>query len=198
VTNSSKETTSSPQPELWEAETHWFHVLTELVQNMTIANMDGTTLKVYVVIKAHANYHDGQSFPGMDLIMKFAGVSQNTLDKCLKELVSIGLVVKSKRGRSNKYELREIVDIRHPETSETVAHASFKYVPRVMGEALQTLKNVILKDPNINSSGGIHIEKLNIFLTINEAGSNTKMSVADYIDQRQNSFPQNVEESPQA
>lgn len=170
------------QPQLWEAETHWFHVLTELVRNKTIAKMDGTTLKVYVVIKAHANYYDGQAFPGLDTIAEFAGVSHNTLEKCLKELVATGLLEKKKVGRKNVYELREIIDVKSPQ-SEVVAHASFAYVPMVMGKTLETLKSVILKDPNLNSKDGIHIERLNIFLNVNESGSNATIYQADHIDQ---------------
>lgn len=172
------------QPELWEAEVHWFHVLTELVKNMTIAKMDGSALKAYIVIKSFANYHDGQSFPSMETIEKFSGLSPNTLAKALKELVEIGLLAKKKSGRKNVYELREIIDIHQPGKSDVVAHASFAYVPMVMGKTLETLKGVILKDTNLNSAGGIHIDRLNIFLNVNEAGSNPVINQADHIDQR--------------
>jgi len=168
---------SDKQPELWQAEVHWFHVLKELVKNKTVAGMDGSTVKVYLAIKAFANHYEGQAFPSHDTIMEYAGVTEPTLKKCLRELKAHGILEWQKNGRKNVYELREKIEIKAAESGELAAYASFKYVPMAMGQALEELKKVILKDPMLNNGQTIHIERLNLTLINNLPESKATINV---------------------
>lgn len=167
----------SDQPELWEAEIHWFHVMKELVKTKVMADMDGSTLKVYMAIKAFANHYEGQAFPSYETLMEYAGVTEPTLKKALRELEGLSLLERRKSGRKNVYELRERVQIKEAASGELAAYASFKYVPMAMGKALDELKKVILKDPMLNNGQTIHIERLNLTLINNFPDSKANVNV---------------------
>ena len=97
--------TNPPSP--LRAQTQWFHLFKAMVDHGEVARIGPYAFTVYAVIKAHANYHSGIAYPGIDLIAEKSGVSPAQVKRALGVLQAAGLITKTKTGRSNHYTLRE-------------------------------------------------------------------------------------------
>lgn len=167
-----------------KAETQWFHVFKDMVDSGDLAKLAGSSIKVYLAIKAHANYSHGASFPGVDLLAKEAGLSSVQVMRCLKELEDSGYLSKTKVGRSNVYKLREKITILDDNEQKT-AVATWDYVPSAVKNAVADLKNVVLTG-DLGGAKIVTIEKLqvqvltvtgdnNIVLQAGEAGADATL-----------------------
>ncbi len=99
------------QEELFKAETTWFHVFKDMIDNGDMATLEGSAIKVYLVIKAHTNFSTGRAFPSIDLIAEKSGISNIQVIRCLKTLEAAGYISKEKSGRHNVYTLREKINM---------------------------------------------------------------------------------------
>lgn len=61
------------QGEFFRAETTWFHVFHSMIATGDIARIGPYAVTVYLVIKAHANFETGKSFPGIDTLTTKVG-----------------------------------------------------------------------------------------------------------------------------
>jgi DNA-binding transcriptional ArsR family regulator len=155
----------APQTELFEAQTTWFHVFKNMIDNGDVARMGPHACTVYLVIKAHTNYSTGLSFPAIETIAEKSGISIAQVKRELLKLESMGYVTKEKKGRSNHYTLREKIDIQD-EAGRPSAVATWDYLPGGVAAAVADLKNVLVTN-NADTARIVHIERL----TVNIANS---------------------------
>lgn len=146
--------------ELFEAETHWFHVFKAMIDSGDLAKMDGSTVKVYLVVKAHTNFSTGHAFPALETISEKSGLSLSQVQQCLKQLEEHGYINKERKGRSNVYTLREKIKIDNG-SGESVAVATWDYLPSSVQNAMADLKNVLVTG-DLAGAKVVHIERLQI------------------------------------
>ncbi|WP_244216217.1 helix-turn-helix domain-containing protein [Phytopseudomonas daroniae] len=171
MANSSTE--NPAQQELWAAQTQWFHVFKSMIDQGDIAKIGPHAFAVYAVIKAHTNYASGMAFPGIDLISAKSGVSPAQIKRELKVLEAAGYITKEKHGRSNRYTLREKIQVTD-EHGRPQAVATWDYVPSSVQHAVADLKNVLVTG-DLAGTKIVHIERLN--LQINLGGENTQINL---------------------
>jgi len=160
------------QHELFEAQTQWFHIFKAMIDSGDLAKLSGSSVKVYMVIKAHTNFSTGRAFPAMDTIAGKAGLSLAQVKRELKALEEFGYITKSKNGRSNAYTLREKVEITD-EHGRPTAVATWDYLPSSVQHAVADLKNVLVTG-DIAGAKIVHIERLNVQIN---TGSGTAIQV---------------------
>ena len=83
-----------PQTELFEAQTTWFHVFKNMIDNGDVAKMGPHACTVYLVIKAHTNYSTGMSFPAIETIAVKSGISVAQVKRELVKLESMQYITK--------------------------------------------------------------------------------------------------------
>jgi DNA-binding MarR family transcriptional regulator len=150
----------TPQQELFQAETTWFHIFKTMIDSGDAAKMGGTTFLVYSVIKAHTNYSTGRSFPAHETIAEKSGISVEQVKRCINKLIEMEYVTKAKQGRSNVYTLREKVQV-YDDAGRPSAVATWDYLPSTVKAAMADLKNVLMSG-ELGNARFVHIERLNI------------------------------------
>jgi DNA-binding transcriptional MocR family regulator len=128
--------------------------------------MEGSTFKVYAVIKAHTHMQTGAAFPSVETIAEKCGLSSRQVLRDLQHLEALGYVKKTKHGRHNTYQLREQITITDGE-GRTVAHASWDYIPALVQTAVADVRQVLLSG-DLAGAKVVHIEQLNIQVNLNE------------------------------
>lgn len=134
---------TSQQAELFAAETTWFHVFKDMIDSGDMARLDGSAIKVYLVIKSYTNFSTGRAFPALDLIAQKAGLSESQVKRCLNALETAGYITKAKEGRHNVYTLREKVTLKD-ESGRPQAVATWDYIPNSVRDAVADLKHVMV------------------------------------------------------
>lgn len=134
---------SKNQAELFSAETTWFHVFKDMIDSGDMARLDGSAIKVYLVVKSYTNFSTGRAFPALELIAEKAGLSERQVIRCLAELESAGYIGKEKAGRHNLYTLREKVSLKDAE-GRPQAVATWDYIPNSVRDAVADLRNVMV------------------------------------------------------
>jgi DNA-binding transcriptional ArsR family regulator len=147
-------------PESLKAELAWFHIFRAMIHSPEFAKMEGSAVKVYLVIKAHTNFQTGAAFPKIETICEKAGYSEPQVKRILKDLVEQGLITKSKEGRHNTYRLRERVEIQD-EKGRPAAVATWDYLPGAVQQAVAELRQVLVTG-KLGGANIVHIEKLQI------------------------------------
>jgi len=150
----------SDQGELFKAETTWFHVFKDMIDNGDVAKMGPPATTVYLIIKAHTNFSTGRAFPAHETIALKTGLSVETVKRAISTLVEFGYISKEKSGRNNVYRLREKVSILD-EAGEVQAMATWDYVPKGVKEAVADLKHVLVS-PALDGAKIVHIEHLQV------------------------------------
>lgn len=146
------------QHELFKAETSWFHVFKDMIDNGDMARLDGSAIKVYLVVKSYTNFATGHAFPAVELVGEKAGLSRPQVMRCLKSLEEAGYITRSKAGRQNVYTLREKVIINDSE-GRPQAVATWDYIPNNVKTAMAELKHAVVSGDMLNGKI-IHIENL--------------------------------------
>lgn len=168
------------QHELFEAQTQWFHVFKAMIDSGDLAKLPGSSVKVYMVIKAHTNFSTGRAFPAMETIAEKSGLSIAQVKRELKTLEDFGYITKSKHGRSNVYTLREKVEITD-EHGRPAAVATWDYLPSSVQHAVADLKNVLVTG-DLAGAKIVHIERLQVnvnHLYDNAVNMNVQQFMAD-------------------
>lgn len=153
-------TSKNGQAELFEATTQWFHVFKAMVDNGDMAKLSGSSVKVYLVVKAYTNYSTGRAFPALETISEKSGLSLSQVQRELKTLEEFGYITKSKEGRKNLYTLREKIDITD-EQGRPQAVATWDYLPSSVQHAVADLKNVLVTG-ELAGAKIVHIERLHV------------------------------------
>lgn len=165
------------QTELFKAETTWFHVFRDMIENGDVAKMGPHAVTVYLVIKAHTNFSTGRAFPALETIVEKSGISESQVKRSIKTLEEFGYVSKEKKGRSNVYTLREKVQVTD-EHGRPAAMATWDYLPSSVSHAMADLKNVLMTG-DLGGAKIVHIERLNVNLQVNNSGGNIQINAAD-------------------
>lgn len=160
--------TDVPSP--LRAQTQWFHLFKAMVDHGEVARIGPHAFTVYAVIKAHANYHSGIAYPGIELIAEKSGVSPAQVKRALGVLQAAGLITKTRNGRSNHYTLREKIQVTEADLLHTVA--TWDYVPSRTQHAVSELKKAMLSG-DFAGTQILNIERPNI--QINLAGGNSQI-----------------------
>ncbi len=150
--------TEKEQAELFHAETTWFHVFKDMIDSGDMAKLDGSAIKVYLVIKSYTNFSTGRAFPAIELIAEKSGLSKIQVMRCLKNLEKAEYITKSKSGRHNVYILREKVSIKDAE-GRPQAVATWDYIPSSVRNAMAELKHAVVSGEMVGGKV-IHIESL--------------------------------------
>lgn len=166
-------TKTEQSAELFKAETTWFHVFKDMIDNGDMATLDGSTIKVYLVVKSYTNFSTGRAFPAHDLIASKAGLSERQVIRCLLELEQAQYITKEKVGRHNVYTLREKVSIKDSE-GRPQAVATWDYIPNSVKDAMAELKHAVITGDMV---GGriIHIE--NLVLNVMTGDNSTQVNI---------------------
>lgn len=148
------------QAELFAAETTWFHVFKDMIDSGDMARLDGSAIKVYLVIKSYTNFSTGRAFPALELIADKAGLSESQVKRCLTALETAGYINKAKEGRHNVYTLREKVTLKG-EDGQPQAVATWDYIPNSVREAVADLKHVMVTG-DLAGAKIVNIESLTV------------------------------------
>jgi DNA-binding MarR family transcriptional regulator len=148
------------------ADTRWFHLFRAMIDSGDLARMDGSTFKVYAVIKAYTHMQTGAAFPGVETIAEKCGLSSRQVVRDLQHLGELGYITKTKRGRHNVYQLREQVSITDGE-GRAIARASWDYIPALVQTAVADVRQVLLSG-DLAGAKVVHIEHLYVQINVNE------------------------------
>jgi DNA-binding transcriptional ArsR family regulator len=148
------------QQELFKAETTWFHVFKAMIDSGELAEMSGSSVKIYLVVKAYTNFSTGRSFPALETIAEKSGLSIAQVKRELISLEERGYIKKNKVGRNNVYTLREKVEIQD-ENGRPAAVASWDYLPSSVQAAVADLKKVLVTG-DLAGAKVVHIDRLQV------------------------------------
>lgn len=165
--------TNREQAELFQADTTWFHVFKDMIDNGDMAKLDGSAIKVYLVVKSYTNFTTGHAFPGIELVGEKAGLSRPQVMRCLKSLEEFGYITRSKVGRNNSYTLREKVMIKGAD-GRPQAVATWDYIPGKVKESMAEIKNAVMTGDMVDGKI-IHIE--NLFLNVVTGEKSTQFNI---------------------
>jgi len=165
------------QSELFHAETTWFHVFKDMIDSGDMAALDGSAIKVYLVVKSYTNFSTGRAFPAIDLIAEKAGLSNIQVIRCLKALEGAGYISKEKSGRHNVYTLREKVSIKD-ESGRPQAVATWDYIPNSVRDAVADLKHVMVTG-DMGGAKIVHIEHLVLNVMTGDSATQININAAD-------------------
>lgn len=166
-------TKQEQQSELFKAETTWFHVFKDMIDSGDMAALDGSAIKVYLVIKSYTNFSTGRAFPAIELIASKAGLSKIQVMRCLKSLEQAEYISKEKDGRHNVYTLREKVSIKDSE-GRPQAVATWDYIPNSVKDAMAELKHAVITGDMVGGKV-IHIE--NLVLNVMTGDNSTQVNI---------------------
>lgn len=164
--------------ELFKAETTWFHVFKDMIDNGDMAALDGSAIKVYLVIKSYTNFSTGRAFPAIELIASKAGLSKIQVMRCLKSLEEAEYITKEKAGRHNVYRLREKVSIKDSE-GRPQAVATWDYIPNSVKDAMAELKHAVITGEMVGGKV-IHIENLVLNVMTGDNSTQVNINGADF------------------
>lgn len=153
------EATQDPKP-----LTHWFHMFASIVDNNELAKMGTQAFAVYCVVKRHAGFNNGDSFPSIETIAERTGLSARQVMRELDTLIGLNYIGKQKIGRRNLYEITEKIAI----TTETGDQgvATFKYAPALAQECVRELKSLIASGEKTGKHVKISIENITVNVQI--------------------------------
>jgi DNA-binding transcriptional ArsR family regulator len=177
------------QGELFAAETTWFHVFREMIENGDVAKMGATATTVYLVIKAHTNFSTGTAFPALETIGLKAGMSVDTVERAIKVLVEHGYITKEKKGRSNLYTLREKIELKD-ESGRPAAVATWDYLPSSVRDAVADLKNVMVTG-DLSGAKIVNIERLQV--NVFHGSGNIQMPVQEFNVENMAKLPKDLQ-----
>jgi len=153
--NTPIETAQDPKP-----LTHWFHVFASMIDKNEIRDMGTTAFAVYCVIKRHAAFHSGESFPSVETIADRCGLSDRQVWREIDTLVEKKYIEKRKMGRRNCYALNEKISITTMSGEPGVA--TFKYSPSLAQECVREIKSLIASEEKKGKHVQINIEHLTL------------------------------------
>lgn len=160
------------QQDMFNAETTWFHLFRTMFTNGDIRTIGPYAFTIYCAIKAHASFHTGEAFPGVDKLVELTGISAAQVKRVLTVLETAGYLSIEKKGRKNYYTLREKVAIQDAH-GRPAAVATWDYLPKSVQDAMADLRNVLVT----GDFAGAKIVQIQ-HLTVNvNSGSGTQINV---------------------
>lgn len=103
---------------------YFFRVEHDLLKSEAFKQLNGSAIKVYLVLGLFSDFGTGWAYPSIRTIAKQAGVSRQTVLNAIDDLVNLGLVAISKsRGRSTAYRILHNTPVR-PSSKEKQSNAN--------------------------------------------------------------------------
>ena len=171
----------SEQGDLFKADATWFHVFRSMFESDAAAKIGPYAFTVYCAIKSHVDFHTGEAFPSIGALSNKTGISERQIKSALATLEKHGFLRRQKVGRSNHYVLRESVPILDRENGTMAAAASWDYIPMMVRNAVDDLKNVTLSG-DLNGAKIIHIETMHVEIKqaqVIVGSNNTAVQIGD-------------------
>ncbi len=156
------------------AELAWFHVFKAMIDDGEVAKIGPSAFTTYCVIKSHANFSTGKSFPSVETISQKSGISERQVKNDLKTLEEHGYILKERLGRKNLYTLREKILITD-HTGKPAGQATWDYLPDAVRTAVADVKNVLMSG-DFADAKVVKIENLQIVIVNAEPGANVNVS----------------------
>ena len=92
---------------------YFFRVEHDLVKSEAFKQLNGSAIKVYLVIGLYSDFGTGWAFPSIRTIAKQGGLSRQTVLTAVEELVNLGLLATSKSpGKSTAYRILHNTPVR--------------------------------------------------------------------------------------
>lgn len=182
------------QAELFKAETTWFHIFKDMIDSGDMAKLEGSAVKVYLVVKSYTNFSTGRAFPAIETLAEKSGMSDSQVMRCLKALEELGYISKAKEGRRNIYTLREKVQVLDDQ-GQPAAVATWDYLPSTVQHAVADLKNVLVTG-DIAGARVVHIERLNVQIINGDNNSSVQINEASRPDITEESLRRLADANP--
>lgn len=138
----------------------WFHLFKAMIDSGDLANMSGSAVKAYLVIKSECDFKEGGAEPTYKDIQAKAGLQSQALSTALKELETMGYVQKVTKGRKSAYQVVEKFHI-----DDTIV--TFNYAPAQVKSATKELNDFLITRHTQGSFQFIKIEKVENLTVIN-------------------------------
>lgn len=153
------------QNTLLNVQTQWVYVFKSMFENGDVAKMGGGTFIVYTALKCFSEIATGENAPTVASVANYSGLSERMVQNHLKTLEKMGyLRIIREDGKPNKYVPIDKFDYYNPENGNLEARAHADYLPAIMREVVQELKNFSVT-ANAEGAKTINIETIN--LTVN-------------------------------
>jgi len=92
---------------------YFFRVEHDLVKSEAFKQLNGSAIKVYLVIGLYSDFGTGWAYPGIRTIAKQAGLSRQTVLTAIEDMVNLGLLATSKSpGKSTAYRILHNTPVR--------------------------------------------------------------------------------------
>ena len=157
---------SSPQALMSE---RWVHVFRSMIDGGDAQRMGRTAFFVYVVLKAYTDMRTGEARISIEALAEKTGMSTRQVLRAIQVLVDLGYARKEKRGRCNRYVLREILPI-VDENDQVILKASWDYAGFDAAERIGQIKEALRTGDTLNPQL-IHIEQVNVQINHQPGGA---------------------------
>lgn len=119
----------------------------DMFVNGLVAKIGANAFCVWTVIKAHADFNSGVSYPGIRRIMMLTNLSSATVQKCITTLEEHQLlrVDRGNRNRNSRYIARERIDVRL--AGQVICTILIDYKPSKIRDQLRRLKCSLDQNP---------------------------------------------------
>lgn len=136
----------------------FFRVEHDLVRSEAFRELNGSSVKVYLVIGLYADFETGWAYPSIRTIAKQSGLSRQTVLNAIEDLVNQGIVATSKSaGRSTAYRILHNAPPRPSSKSQKAKSnqsKNFSEQPQTVPEFLdQTPESVLISRTPAPSTG---------------------------------------------
>lgn len=74
----------------------------QLIASKTWQQLSGNAVKLFITLRSYSNGKYKSVWPSIDRLVEHAGISRNTITRCLSELVNLGLIKIEERERQMK------------------------------------------------------------------------------------------------
>ncbi len=192
-----KKTTQESQ---YAVDATWTHLFKSMVLSGDAAELGGSSILVYVILKSFTDFNSGESFPAISTISKYSNLGERQIIRCLKSLAEFGyLEITKQKGKKNTYKLKEKIHIIEKTTGKVDNAIAFNYVPSdiktiqkeireyVMNGFSGLTKNITIENLNVTVNiQNIHQGDGNVFNldSINDPGLRKKIENIELIRQK--------------
>lgn len=151
------------QPDLFEIDTGWFHVMREMFHGGDVARMGSSAFALYCALKCRANHQSGNARVSLAALAEYLGVTTRTVQTLLKRLENLNYVTTEFRlGRKSVYQIRE--RFRICRDGQVVTSTSMPYVPGRIKELTDALRR--LAQNGLERHPHMHIDNLAVVVQV--------------------------------
>ncbi|WP_319466199.1 helix-turn-helix domain-containing protein [uncultured Pseudodesulfovibrio sp.] len=160
------------QKQVLDANLAWVHMFKTIFESGDVARMKPNAFTVLMCLKSYSNWKSGTAFPEVKTIVADTGICKNTVMKALQDLVAMGYVLKTRRGRKNFYLVKEKIPLYAPccveikgKKRQPHAMADFLYSSQDFMRCYSDIKS-ILTSGKVPPDGKVRVENLNVNVNI--------------------------------